>query len=808
MTATFEIPTVEPVIDLIADAIEVTQAVQDLRNSVRLVQDKRTFVRFHVHASDGGHWTYAQLRVRRGGMEATLNPVRGSIWVWPAPNRRFMDQAFLFELPSAFRQGTVTISAYLNPITPWRTRDPLEVTYTNNDRTTTVTFEPAPRLHVILYNVSYRLGGTTHQASSGHAGQMLNWMGRAYPISSAHLWYRTLSYGNGLASGGNLVRPSCGDVNSLLAAARTWDVAHNNTLSAGSRYYGMVTDSGGFMRGCAAGIPAFVASGPTGTNTWGWDDDGSYGDWYGAHELGHDYGRGHANFCGAGAGPAYPYPAGRISPFQTGTNALFGFDIERIRIYGPDWYDLMTYCTHLWVSDFTYEGLLSYFQSNPVQASQQLPSAQLDRLLISGVLDPATGTVDLQPIFTIPDAEEIKERIPGDYAILIKDRQGNELARYPFTPIPLEDSPQMPFGPPWNQPTREELILELVPAVAGTAAVEIEGPGGGVLKRVTAGGAAPAVTLLAPNGGETLSGEMIAVAWQAADADGDPLTFNVDYSSDNGATWVVVAQNVAADTTEVPRANLKAGTAARFRVWATDGINTASDASDAAFTLLNRPPEVTIVSPAAAITTVLDQPVNLQATAYDVDTGSMADAQVSWRSDRDGWLGDGTQLTVSDLSLGEHAITVQADDGAGGVASDSTRITVVTDPTQAPPLPAALVVDPPALALRPATGITQAAFYITNQAGARPIAWEAQPDQAWLRISPDRGTTPAEVTVSLAAGLPPGLHAASIRLTSADLPGQSATVAVTAEGAPLSLYLPLIIAGEANKPLPPSFRRP
>ena len=81
---------------------------------------------------------------------------------------------------------------------------------------------------------------------------------------------------------------------------------------------------------------------------------------------------------------------------------------------------------------------------------------------------------------------------------------------------------------------------------------------------------------------------------------------------------------------------------------------------------------------------------------------------------------------------------------------------------------------------------------------ARPIAWEAQPDQAWLQISPDRGTTPAEVTVSLAAGLPPGLHAANIRLTKADLPGQSATVAVTAEGAPLSLYLPLIIAGEAN----------
>ena len=90
----------------------------------------------------------------------------------------------------------------------------------------------------------------------------------------------------------------------------------------------MVSDGGGFMRGCAMDIPAYVASGPTGTGTWGWDFDGSYGDWYGGHELGHTYGRGHANFCGAGGGPSYPYAGGRISPSLTGNTALYGFDIS------------------------------------------------------------------------------------------------------------------------------------------------------------------------------------------------------------------------------------------------------------------------------------------------------------------------------------------------------------------------------------------------------------------------------------------------------------------------------------------------
>ena len=30
---------------------------------------------------------------------------------------------------------------------------------------------------------------------------------------------------------------------------------------------------------------------PTGSGAGGWDTDGSYGDWYGGHELAHSFGR-------------------------------------------------------------------------------------------------------------------------------------------------------------------------------------------------------------------------------------------------------------------------------------------------------------------------------------------------------------------------------------------------------------------------------------------------------------------------------------------------------------------------------------
>lgn len=69
------------------------------------------------------------------------------------------------------------------------------------------------------------------------------------------------------------------------------------------------------------------------------------------------------------------------------------------------------------------------------------------------------------------------ERIPGDYTIVLKDDQGQELALYPFTPQPFR------YGPPASifdlrtadvmEEERELLgIHQLVPHVAGTTTIE------------------------------------------------------------------------------------------------------------------------------------------------------------------------------------------------------------------------------------------------------------------------------------------------------------------------------------------------
>jgi hypothetical protein len=268
-------------------------------------------------------------------------------------------------------------------------------------------------------------------------------------------------------------------------------------------------------------------------------------------------------------------------------------------------------------------------------------------------------------------------REPGKFAIVLRGADGKVLASYPFTPK------QFDGGPSPDQDRHVDLlgINELVSYVAGTTQVEILGPGG-QLASVQAGANPPSVTVLVPNGGEVLSGNEVVVSWKASDPDGDPLTFNVQYSPDNGATWEMVAQNLTGDSASLDATNFVAGHQGLIRVWASDGIHTASDESDATFTVPNRLPTVTILQPADGTTIFVEQSLNLEADAYDIDTGTMDDTQVQWASSLDGVLGNGAQLTVADLRAGTHQITVRADDGQGGVATASVTVTVRDDLTE------------------------------------------------------------------------------------------------------------------------------
>ena len=790
-------PTLTPVVDLVADALEVTQAVQDLNNSVRLVANKRTFVRFHVHSQDDTYPTLAMMTADNGSSTTALYPINFIANVRPSPIRAAWSHAFLFELPTGYKDGTVTLTAELNPsIAPIWDRDPPEMDYSNNTVSTTVQFESVPPLDLVIYRVGAEYLGTNYAPPQSHVDMLVDYLKRAFPVSSVNVWQRYSFYGEAefKPDSHQLKRPNCFKVNRRLYRKRRYDRLHGAGIPSSARYYGMVYVYGGFMRGCARSIPSHVSSGGTSipASTY-WDNDGCMGDWYGAHELGHCYGRYHAP-CDVIGHPTYPYPGARISPEITGDEAIFGFDIGTKQVYGPLWRDLMSYCENLWISDYHYEKLMHFFRTHPTSASgERLTIDQTDRLLVTGSIDPALGEVDLDPLFIVPDAGDVEPRVPGDYAVVLRDSMGEELARYPFTPENMVDGAPPPDEPPDDECARLLFVSELVPYVGGAAAVEIE-DAAGILARVAAGPSDPTVTILSPNGGESLTGDPIIVSWSAGDPDGDPLTFNVEYSRDDGLSWEMLAQDLTETSLELDAINVGSAAQGRFRVWVSDGIHTASDQSDGPFTVPNHDPTVEIREPSGPVTVAVGQTLTLRGSAYDIDTGSMAGEQLEWTSSLDGYLGTGDLLSVAGLSEGTHTVTLEADDGQGGTAQDQVQVTVVGDVTQLPAEPDRLLAGPSLLTFSPTEGLTMAQLAIDNQNPRSSIAWGAEASETWIQLGASSGVTPQQISASLDdTGLGPGLHAGNVTVTSPDTPGESVTVRVEALIRGCSLHLPVVL---------------
>jgi len=187
---------------------------------------------------------------------------------------------------------------------------------------------------------------------------------------------------------------------------------------------------------------------------------------------------------------------------------------------------------------------------------------------------------------------------------------------------------------------------------------------------------APAVSLLTPNGGGALTGETVTVAWSASDADGDALEFSVEYSVDGGASWRMVQSGLTAMQAALPLAKLSGTTQGKFRVVASDGVNTGRDESAGVFSVPDKVPAVHITSPATGAHYVPGQPVALIGQAMDVEDGALSGDALQWTSDLSGAPGVGEMLHVTDLPEGLHTITLTAEDHAGHRVSEHVTILV------------------------------------------------------------------------------------------------------------------------------------
>lgn len=413
-----------------------------------------------------------------------------------------------------------------------------------------------------------------------------------------------------------------------------------------------------------------------------------------AHELMHAAGQQHISCTGSEGDPdpTYPWPFPKCKLADLDANGYAGMDVY-YRYLGFDFstvlkpkvstnadteidlevaYPLMGYKFFQWVSPWEYCQMMGILAGVPCSVTFKADGALLARLQLHekapleaqagpylslrGVVDITGAVAEVRSIIEMTDLPaNYVEPAASDYVVELRDADGNLLDSRKLEATGGEgDTVAFPF---WA----------ILPKPAGLAKVQVR-QGTTLLGEQIASDHAPSVTLTSPNSGSLASGQV--VTWDAADQDGDTLSYDLLYSRDGGVSWTALAINWPETSfTLGDLSGLGGAQNAILRVDAYDGFHTASDASDGALTLADQAP--TVMLGLQADTVVHLQPGSTLlalAIASDPEDGPLSGASITWSSSLDGAIGIGDQLYATGLTPGVHTVTVTATDSQGHTA--------------------------------------------------------------------------------------------------------------------------------------------
>lgn len=360
---------------------------------------------------------------------------------------------------------------------------------------------------------------------------------------------------------------------------------------------------------------------------------------------------------------------------------VYAYDLcatDKIVVDPAKHYEVMGYCpnrtlTYAWISDLTYTRLQSKLGAPPPPPIPPTP-VPVNYKVFRGTVDLQFDTVEFQPTHTFVASFVPLLPSPGLWTFTLVDAGGSVLnvISYDFAVDPVRVAPG--FDDP--TPTTGSFTIT-VPNDPAIARVEVARDGA-LLAAMDASLNAPTVHVLFPNGGEVVTIDPVILEWTASDADGDSLTYVVDYSADDGMSWSPVLVDWPGQTADIPAALLAGTTQGRIRVTASDGFNTAVDTSDSVFTVPNHLPQIFLDLPGDGAIFTRDQPIQFRATAQDREDGEILGESLEWASSVDGFLGFGSANTIDAdlLTEGAHEISVTATDSEGFPTSASVMIRV------------------------------------------------------------------------------------------------------------------------------------
>jgi hypothetical protein len=569
-----------------------------------------------------------------------------------------------------------------------------------------LTFRKRDALKIVGQRLRYHpsgYGGTQHAGGWAVNGGAADWLEQVLPLrnnainyslASGYLdWTGTLSNGDGQH-----------DLISYLNLSYILQHVFNALFGTGGAYlgadhvYGWAPNAG--YSGGHADMPVYPHAGGLGVVGIGTDrtsdganttDDPGGGALIFAHELVHDYDILHtdtADACGsADSNSDFPYSSSSIQEY--GFNPITG------KIYDPaTTHDLMSYCPaggskDGWIAPFTWSQMFNRLAADSLMAA----SANAPY----GVLQ-ATGAAKSLVVYATvynPELEGFNPEMPGKLGDLHLVETGVEFG-VPGGPYAIQlrigetvvathtfgvsfQSEYSAHGAQDGQgdpaPLAQADVSFIIPWVEGATSVVLA-HNDQVIDQRTVSANAPAVTVTNPAApAQWEAGTIQNLAWEGSDADGDSLSYSVLFSADGGQTWSIMATGLTTPSLAIEVDALAGTQDGRFRIVATDGVNTGA-AESASVQIANKAPIAQINDPVAGRTFLPGALVVLQGAALDLEDGRLPDEALHWSSDLQGDLGVGPSLPVNHLQPGEHVITLSVADSNGVPATAQTKITV------------------------------------------------------------------------------------------------------------------------------------
>jgi hypothetical protein len=603
--------------------LEAVQAVQNVPSSVPMVADKPTVVRVYLKvtgstpAVDNVRGTLFAYRPANSfqdvglplpGSVKSLNSIRVDNTDDLKGRRVTLNKSLNFDLPANWiSEGAAHFEVKLD--VDGAPSSPVNIPCIGCNNTlfngTPIfsRFLATPTLRLRMVGLQYTFGTPATVAAPRAVDFSLfrSWVRRAYPagrfvftqstVTSTHPW-----------------QFDCDDANAQLASIRASEVSAGRDPH--THYIALVSNTGGFMRGCAEGIPddpdpTVVASSPTGsttsgpkpTNTTG-DTDASFGDWYAGHELAHEFGRMHPGFCNGNSDDDddFPNPNGQISDnLQTHVGLDLGDPANGIArtIISPFAFDIMTYCNQpQWFSAYNYMAVLNRLRAENTsgagvapantsagggggQDSQAQPqpgdamTGDFIHVVASVNLSKQTGSIrfiDRVTRATMPGASK------NELATLrFRDKAGKVIGTYPAW---VRESTDREKGE-----DRKGMVQAVIPLNRNAASLELLLEGKLLARRIITEHA-PEVrqmrvaTRQAPHTAGAIGETARVITWAGADRDGGVLTYLVQINGEDD-TWDTIATGLKTNSITLTEEQLQGNTPRRLRVIANDGFNSS-----------------------------------------------------------------------------------------------------------------------------------------------------------------------------------------------------------------------------------------